>query len=131
MLDDCEREIRELHEFLQAWLKGSVTQSENEFRRLRDALARDFLVIHPSGRTDGRSGVLEAFHKAYGSKDPSYAMDISNICARAVAERLCVMGYEERHRGEPGRARICTAVFRRRESDGRVEWIHLHETLLP
>jgi hypothetical protein len=131
MIDDCEHEIRELHAFLEAWLKGAVPQFEELFQRFRGALAHDFLVIHPSGKSDDKAGVLENFRKAYGSKGAEYRMDISSIRARAGGDTVCVMGYEERHQGEPDRARICTAVFRRREGDRAVEWILLHETLLP
>lgn len=131
MVNDCENEIRKLHQFLQGWLTGTVPESDESFQRFRTALAHDFLVIHPTGKTDNKARVLENFRGAYGRKGTGYAMDISNIHARAHAGGICVMGYEERHRGEPGRARICTAVFRRREIDGRVEWVHLRETLLP
>jgi hypothetical protein len=126
-----QEEIVRLHRFLEAWLKGEVPKGDGRPERLAKALSNDFLVIHPNGTRGSKADVVGAFASAYGSKPPEYALEIGHIETRMIADELCLATYEERHRGEPGRARIATAILQQRSMEEGIEWLLLHETPAP
>lgn len=128
--DPFADEIRALHRFLDAWLKGRVERGDGEPARLVDVLADDFVVIHPNGIRGDKAAAVGGFARAYGEKPPDYALEIGRIDTRMLGPDLCLAIYEERHSGEPGRARIASAVLRQR-SGGGIEWLQLQETLAP
>ncbi len=130
MPDPFAAEILDLHRFLDAWLKGRVDRGDGEPARLAGALVDDFRVIHPDGSCGDKAAVIASFAGAYGEKPPDYALEIDQIETRRPAPDLGLATYIERHRGEPGRARIVSALLRRR-ADGRFEWLHLQETPAP
>lgn len=130
MSDPFANEIVDLHRFLDAWLKGQVERGDGEPARLAGALAADFAVIHPDGSTGDRNAVVASFAGAHGEKPPAYALEVDRIETRRLAPDLCFATYVERHRGEPGRARIVGAILRRRVG-GEIEWLHLQETPAP
>lgn len=132
MTEDLYRkEVLELHQFLNDWLKGEVPKGSGRPERFAQALAEDLCVIHPSGKRGTKADAVRAFSAAYGEKPPGYALEIGRVETRMIGEGLCLATYEERHRGEPGRARVATALLRSR-ADGRgIEWLFLQETLAP
>lgn len=130
MSDPFADEIRALHRFLDAWLKGQVDRGDGEPVRLAQVLADDFQVIHPNGARGDKQAAVSGFVRAYGEKPPSYALEIGRIDTRMLGPDLCLATYEERHRGEHGRARIASAVLRRRPQGG-IEWLQLQETPAP
>ena len=130
MPDPFVAEIRDLHRFLDAWLKGGIERGDGRPARLADALADDFVVIHPDGGVGDKAAAVGAFAAAWGEKPADYALEIGAIDTRLLAPDLCLATYVERHRGEPGRARITSAVLRRKPGGG-IEWLHLQETPAP
>ena len=130
MNDLFASEILDLHRYLDAWLKGRVDRGDGEPARLASALVDDFRVIHPDGSCGDKAAVVASFAAAYGEKPPDYALEIDRIETRRLAPDLSLATYIERHRGEPGRARIVSALLRRC-ADGRFEWLHLQETNAP
>lgn len=129
--DRFRDEVLDLHRFLDDWLKGEVDRDENGPDRLARALTDDFVVIHPDGSRSGRAGVLAAFDTAYASKPAVYALQVGRIDTRLVGDGLCLASYEEWHRGEPGRARVSTAVLRAEPGRDQIDWLFLQETPAP
>ena len=127
------REVLELHVFLQQWLQGAVGEDAPGLARLEDALTSDFLVVHPTGSTDSRSGAVSNFAGAHGSRAADYRLVISDIDVKLVGGGIGIVTYRESHRGagQSGRDRIATAVLKMLPESGAVEWLHLHETYLP
>lgn len=131
MTDEIYRkEVVELHQFLSAWLKGEVPRGDGRPERLAQVLAEDLYVIHPNGKRGTKAEAVRAFAAAYGEKPPGYALEIGRVETRMLGADVCLATYEEWHRGEPGRARVASALLRRR-ADGRVEWLFLQETPAP
>ncbi len=125
------REVLDLHAFLEGWLKGSVKDNGAGPWRLREALAEDFTVVHPSGVREDKPGVVQNFAAAYATRPDGYALQISDLSLRPLGSRMYLASYRESHRGEPGRARISTALLRQVPDGERIEWVFLQETVLP
>lgn len=130
MPDPFAAEILDLHRFLDAWLTGRVDRGDGEPARLASALVEDFRVTHPDGSCGDKAAVVASFTAAYGEKPADYALQIDRIETRRLAPDLRLATYIERHRGEPGRARIVSALLRRR-ADERFDWLHLQEKPAP
>ena len=109
--DAFEQEVRDLHRYLTDWLTGKAPKGDGYPNRLAEALANNFVVIHPSGTRGSKTEALRAFGAAHGEKAEDYALEVGKVEIRRLTEGLCLATYEEFHRGEPGRARISTAVL--------------------
>lgn len=129
--DRFRGEVLALHAFLSDWLTGRAERGDGCPTRLAAALVDDFVVVHPDGSRGDRSAVLAAFAAAHGSKPADYALAIGRIDIRPIAADLCLATYEEIHRGEPGRARVSTAVLRRSGGRREIQWLFLQETPAP
>lgn len=129
--DRFRDEVLDLHGFLDAWLKGEVARGADGPVRLARVLAEDFVVIHPDGSRSGRAAVVAAFDAAHASKPGAYALQVGRIDTRMIATDLCLATYQEWHRGEPGRARISTAILRSRPDRDEIDWLFLQETPAP
>jgi len=129
--DAAREEVLALHRFLDAWLKGKAPKGGGGPDRLADALSDDFVVIHPSGTRATKSDVVAAFAAAHGSKPNTYALRVGGIETRRLCEHICLAIYEEWHEGEPGRARLSSAILRRRAAGRGLEWCQLQETPAP
>ncbi len=131
MTDDFYDEVLNLHRFLEDWLTGRVANGGRGPERLAQALSDDFRVIHPDGSRGGKPDVVRAFASAHGSKPAGYALEIGAVETRLIGEDICRATYKERHRGEAGRARVSTAILKRRPGSRNIEWIFLQETPAP
>jgi hypothetical protein len=136
MIDQCESEIVELHEFFERWFGGQLDDSPEAFSRLSDVLSERFLMISPSGERRERRAVLESVRGRHGShRGPgrSFSIEIENLEGRFRAGGLCLVTYDERQAIDgTSRTRASSALFREREGTPHgVEWLHLHETWLP
>ncbi|NNE22011.1 MAG: DUF4440 domain-containing protein [Rhizobiales bacterium] len=120
-----------MHDFLDGWLKGTVSRGDGQPWRLAQRLADDFVIIHPNGSRGDKAGVLRAFAASYGEKPASYGLMVGEIETRMLADGLCLATYQEWHRGEPRRARISTALIRRQAPQKAFKWLFLQETPAP
>ncbi|MBT8099133.1 MAG: glutathione S-transferase C-terminal domain-containing protein [Gammaproteobacteria bacterium] len=124
------QEVLDLHRYLEDWMKGRIATEDSKPTRLADALAEDFIVIHPSGQQENKAEVIDNFAAAYGQKPKDYALEIRDVCVRRLEDGLCLVNYLESHRGESGRTRCSSALLRQRPGDRTIEWLFLQETLL-
>jgi len=129
--EDCEREVRELHDFFAGWYAGD----RGDIERLERALARDFEMVSPGGTTNDRGAVIEWVEHnqgQYADADPPFTIDIDSFDHRLTEGGHCLVTYVERQSAPRGEtARLSSALFRRAgETPSGVEWVHLHETWL-
>jgi hypothetical protein len=130
-VEDCEREVRDLHDFFAEWYAGDHRDAE----RLDRVLARDFELVAPGGATSDRDAVVEWVeenHGQYASADPPFTIDIESFDHRLTESGHCLVTYVERQTAPEGSsARLSSALFRRAGSTPNgVAWVHLHETWL-
>ena len=130
MYEPCCREVERLHRFLEAWLEGRIPRTEEGFADFRDALADDFVIVHPGGQRESKETVANGCWQAHGAKPAPFSIEIRNCARRYDDGRICLLTYEEWQRGAESSTRISTALFRRSRDEGGVEWVHLHETWL-
>jgi Uncharacterized protein conserved in bacteria len=131
----CVREIESLHQFFEGWLSGGLLNTDEAFRRLDQALAPEFQLIHPSGEWRSRDDILTGLRQAY-SCQPGLTIEIEDVRLRQEREELVVATYEEwqlSERKEGGR--LSTVVFARRSegpegNPNGLRWLHVHETWL-
>lgn len=125
----CEREIRGLHGFFEAWFTGRVDHRKSEFARVEDALATDFVLVDPSGERRERDSLLTAIADAHGST-PDLEIETTPFEPRYVDRGVCLGTYEEHQTDEEGATRrVSTVLFRADEAAPEgVSWHHLHET---
>ena len=125
------REIVDLHAFFQDWFRGEADASA--FGRLDAALADEFVIITPQGRSVRRSGIIEGVRSQYGC-DPQASLAIRGVTLQEACESMAVLTYEEwqGRYGQPATGRLSTVVFGVREQAPHgLVWLHVHETWLP
>ena len=129
---DCEREIRELHEFFVEYYAGK----RDDLERLERALGDGFQLIHPDGNITDRDAVLRAIRETYDTYDPGeFQIEIRNVEPVEIRNDRALMRYEEwqNSHGETT-GRLSTVYFAppKAESDEppRAEWRYLQETWL-
>lgn len=128
---ECRRNIKELHVFIESWLKGSVEKSRLEFQHFEGALDEDFIIIHPSGKLQTKVDIISDLWEAYGIQSESFTITIRDIKIRSVSENICILNYEEWQTGVEKLARISTVIFRKSANSSKNYWLHLHETWCP
>lgn len=128
MSTEFATEVIELHRYLEHWLKGETPRGDGVPKRLLDALAEDFEVIHPNGSFGRKADVLDAFARSYGEKPSDYTLTVSEVKTRRLTNAFCLATYREDHGGETGRARVSTALLRHRPDGKGIEWVFLQET---
>jgi hypothetical protein len=131
MIENCEREVIELHQFFEAWFNGTIS-GNSAFHRMEIALAPSFKIIPPSGKCVSRHDTLTGVKSAHGAlaqADPPFRIWIKNFQLRHQESELCLVTYEEWQAKQDGdEGRISTALFKNRsETPNGVEWLHLHE----
>lgn len=128
---ECCKNIKELHVFIESWLKGAAEKSKQEFQYFEDALAEDFIIIHPSGELQTKLDIISDFWSAYGVQSENFTIEIRNIKVRFESENICIINYEEWQTGVEKSARISTVVFKKSINSNKNNWLHLHETWCP
>ena len=126
-------EVVRLHEMIEAWLAGSILDTDATYLRFSDAMAEDFEIISPSCSRSDRQAIVSSFRAAHGSRGPEFSVAIKNIRTRLLSPPLALLTYEE-WQYEEGRAtaRFSTVLLRDEPSrPGGVAWVHLQETWLP
>lgn len=137
ILGSVEREIERLHQFLEDWLNGSVPGTEAVFvESLADILHPAFVNIQPAGVLLERDKLLDQIRKGHGAS-PDFRIRIRNVVVRPTLDSAGTMlaTYEEYQKGARNsarseNARLSSALFQR-DPDGRLVWLHIHETWLP
>jgi hypothetical protein len=129
-VQDWEREIRQLHEFFEGWLDGSLPDTDAAFARLTEALAPDFTMIVPEGETIDRSELLTRLRPANGRAPRRITIDETHLIGQSGD--MIVAAYTETHkRPDKERSRVSTVVF---VKDGAapngLRWLHIQETLV-
>ncbi|WP_175716815.1 DUF4440 domain-containing protein [Burkholderia anthina] len=124
--DPFFNEIVDAHVDIECWLSGRAQPD-----RLAPLLARfstEFSMITLQGATIGHAGVAALFSHGHGAR-PALAIGIDELRGIAVWSDGAVIGYRETQTDGQGRrtVRRSTAVLRR-EADGHIVWLHLHET---
>ncbi|MFB6286773.1 MAG: DUF4440 domain-containing protein [Candidatus Bipolaricaulia bacterium] len=131
MDERCQREIRELHRFFEAWFTGQLPNGDSEFSRLDEALAEGFQIITPDGRRVDKPELLQQVRSAHGAhSDDAFDIEIRNIDVRHVLSPLCLLTYEEWQQHSQGAptGRLSSVIFRDVEdAPNGVKWLHVHE----
>jgi len=127
-----EEEIRGLHSFFRAWYRGEVPNSDDVFARVSDYLAPEFALITSSGFVANREQVLGMLRSEHAAR-PDLGMSVENLQLKLVSGEIVVATYEEHGTTSDGkRATLITAVLRKNLVLGNgLEWVHIHEVLLP
>jgi len=135
MDERCEREIRDLHRFFEAWFTGRVPNDAPTFARLTAALAEGFQIIPPNGRRVDKPPLLAQVRSAHGAHaDIGFVIEIRRLHVRFLEPPVCLVTYEEwqRHGDTRWNGRLSSALFRESEdSPHGVAWLHVHEVGLP
>ena len=131
------REIVAVHDFLAAWFRGELDQTDAVYSAgLADRLAPEFVNIQPAGELLTRAQLLEPIKAAFGA-NPDFQISIADVDVRLADEAagLVLATYVEHQQGArnsaPSNTRISTVMFRINEADGRLTWLHIHETAVP
>jgi hypothetical protein len=132
--DDCEREIRALHDFFVAWYCG--TCDEGAFARLERALAPAFERVAPDGSVAAREDVLDGVRDTYDDYD-SFEIEIRNVEPVLLETDRALLRYDEWQTTRSGQnGRRSSVLFGAPDGDSAEEsapfarWLHLHETWL-
>jgi len=130
-----EREVRELHVFLEDWFVGRLPDSDAAFAPFAGALSRDFVIVSPRGvatRYEPLCAELRAAHAFHADPAADFRIRIQNCRVRFGDAACCLGTYEEwQHLSEATTARLSTVLFRRHGgARSGLQWHHLHETWL-
>lgn len=128
----CRTEVRQLHEFFQAWYRGDLEPTDEAFARFAGVLAAEFTVITTGGLELDRDRLLPLMRGEHGTK-PDLEMWTENFRLRLADCGLVLFTYEE-HGRTAGRRKASLITALLRENPAMVnglEWVHLHEVDLP
>lgn len=135
MVENCEKEILELHRFFEDWFNAKLPDNEETFSRIQDSLSPEFKMITPGGEKVDRNSLLSNLRSMNGfylKADQPSSIWIKNISHEWVKDTFCISNYEEwqgsKDRTE-GKGRISSALFEKHDAaPNRVRWVYLHET---
>ena len=121
-------EVIALHVFFVAWLRGEPSASE--FRRCEGALAADFRMVTPDGRSHGRDAVLGRIRDARGTAGPAFGIRIVDPRTVWSDGNAVLLEYvEEQYRdGRTTRRRSTGLLTRSSVAPNGIEWRHVQET---
>ncbi len=125
----CEREIRELHDFFQGWLAGSLPATDEAFARFMRATAAGFTLIGPDGSVAGREETVVWIRAAHGTR-PGFRLWTDDHTLRAAGQDWALVTYRElQSRDGVTTARLSTALLAADdEAPAGLSWMHVHET---
>jgi hypothetical protein len=101
----CEREIKSLHRFFQAWYHGELPR--DRFDRVADALAPSFSRITPEGTVQTRGTVLAGVREEYDQQTTEITVQAVQMVDHSNQRAL--VRYEEQQ--TPGTDRLSTVLF--------------------
>ena len=126
---EYQKNILELHVFIESWLKGTIERTENIFQYFENELNDKFIIIHPSGEQQTKQKIVTDFWNAYGVQSKNFKIDIRNIKLLQETEDISIVKYEEWQTGTENSVRISTVIFNKINNNNT--WLHLHETWVP
>ena len=135
MLENTVRQdVETLHDFLAGWFRGELPNDDQTFDAgFAARLDRGFQNIQPNGGVLARDDICGGLRSAHGS-NPDFRISIHDVSLRASFDhdRLLLATYLERQTGAKNTIpadndRFSTTLMRRGD-DGRITWLHLHET---
>jgi len=132
MIENCRREIEELHQFFQDWFNGDLPQTDESFVRFADVMAADFEMVSPNGRSTTISNLQPALRQRYGSWQNGRIW-IENVRVHWQKGDLLLVVYEEWQvvDGEKN-GRLSSALFQQQpDLPNDLLWLYVHETWLP
>jgi hypothetical protein len=134
MKASSEKEVRELHQFFEAWFSGRLTHNKETLDSFSEVLHPDFHIISPSGDRASKVDVVEQVDQAYSSfRDGSIRIWIEDLHFTLVTENTILVTYEE-WQDINGRlkGRVSSAVLQENlDLPNGLEWLHVHETWIP
>lgn len=136
MVDDkIIQEIKDLHRFFVLWFNGQIPKTRENFVRLEEVFADDFVLLPPNGERKTRNQVIEEIYSAYGvhEKDSNpFQISIKNITVKPFSREYFLVIYEEWQEIKAQLSgRISTALLHKNQAlPNGVEWIYVHETWL-
>jgi hypothetical protein len=127
-----EKEITELHQFLQSWFRGDLPNTDTAYARFADSMHPEFIIITPGGLAFQRQSVVSDLRNAHGNS-PAITIWIENIQLRYEDEKTCLVTYEEWQKtDQKTTARLSSVTFHKTpNSSNSLTWFHLHETWKP
>ena len=131
------QEVEALHQFLEGWLNGSLPATDEVFADgIANRLHPMFSNIQPAGIALTGTDLLRQLKGGHGAS-PAFRIRIRNAkIQHHLADTGAILAtYEEFQKGarnsaRADNARLSSVLFSRGE-DGRLVWLHLHETWLP
>jgi DNA polymerase (family X) len=126
-----QREIERLHRFFEDWFNGDIPDDDAVFATVESALAPDFNLVSPGGKSLPRAVLLSQFRAAHGSRRGRLRIWIDDLHLHYQARGIIICGYREwqRQGNDTARGRRSTAVFE--DHGDQLRWLHVHETWLP
>jgi hypothetical protein len=122
-----ETEVRELHEFFQAWFNGAVPCSESELQRVRQSWVDPFVLTDPDGARLSPSTLIRDLYSQHAAF-PKLRIQIDAFSCETI-ERSLVARYVESHiDGAKVDRRECEAHFVAAASfPNGVRWLKVDE----
>jgi len=129
LVERCEREVIELHEFFQSWFCGEIGQEEGHLLARR--FAQNSRLITPDGEVEQFYSLEKRFLSAYG-KRPGVKVWTSHFVPLMITHDSALVKYREwRLFNEELTGRLTTCLFKLNdEAPNGIEWSHIHESWL-
>ncbi len=129
--NDCFAEVVGLHDFFEAWLRGSIPADSATFDRFLGVSEPDFAIVGPDGVLNDLEVTAAWIYEAHGAR-PGVRLWTDNHRLHFADANIAVVTYLEwQERDGATTVRRSTAVFRASPSaPNRVSWLHIHETWL-
>ncbi|MBV8047986.1 MAG: nuclear transport factor 2 family protein [Paludibacterium sp.] len=126
-IDAAARDILDLHELVEAWVKGAPGAPPVDMEKFLSHFHPEFVMIAPAGRRQGREALAKAVIDAIDGHD-ELDIDIVDLDLVLATDDVAVFTYEEqRHTPHQFKRRISTATFVR-DGEGKPLLKHLQET---
>ena len=127
-----EKEIIDLHQFIENWYSAKVDNTSAEFNRFETVLHENFEIIVPSGGKVLKLKFLELIKGEYGKFKAfeNFSITIEDIDYRFIGSEIALVTYKEIGVSEDGpKHSLITAVFRKNpQLINGIEWLHIHES---
>lgn len=121
-------EVIEAHIAIRQWFADAPVSGDNALKALMGRFDPDFSMITPTGQALDFQSLYTLFERSGGLR-PGLEIEISDMVPIHVDAAGATITYRERQTtASASSVRYSTAVFKA-DSQGRVRWRHLHETL--